>query len=231
MQRRHQAVDVGHRGRADERQVDRGRQRHGRGLHVQGQAQHDSAAQCQLPGGQHVLDRRGGGQPVECGAHRLRQPGQVDREVGQRVRRLRCQQEQRRAALGGLGQTGQRVGDARALMHRDHADPAGQACVRVRGRDRTGFVSRRHEPGTSLDQRVGDMEVAAADDAERVLDTEAAEHRAGERGGIHGAAGHRITVRQVRAPEPGCRNRARSAAGPRSPALRWPAGEPGSAAE
>ena len=145
--------------------------------------------------------RRGGVQPLGHRADGRGQRGLVDAEV--RAHRgaggLGGQHQQRRAALGGLGDAGQRVGQAGPLVHRQHADAAGGTGEGVGHRRRAALVPGRDEPRAAGDERVGDVEVAAADDAEHRADAEP-----GERGADRLGDDQRSTRARTRAglPEP-----------------------------
>ena len=97
----------------------------------------------------------------------------VDPEVrGQRRGRgLAGEYEHRGPALGSLGETGHRVRQPWALVHAADADRAGDAGVPVGHAERAAFVAGVVEPGAVPDERVGHDQVAAAEDAERVLDS------------------------------------------------------------
>jgi hypothetical protein len=74
--------------------------------------------------------------------------------------------EQRGARLGRLGEAGERVGQAGALVHAEHADLAGHPGVRVGHHGGAALVAGGDVPRAVPGQGIGDVEVAAADDAE-----------------------------------------------------------------
>ena len=139
------------------------------------------------------------------------------------------QHEQRGAALRGLGDAGQGVGQAAALVQREHGDPAGGPRVRVGHRRRPALVAGRGERHAVRAQGVGDVEVAAADHAERVADAELGEQRADDVGdggrrlreGRGECGAEPLTAPPARARAPGSPTRRRSAAGTRSAPRRW----------
>ena len=90
--------------------------------------------------------------------------------------------DQRGAALRGLGDAGHRVGQPAALMHGEHRGPAGHPRLGVGHRRGAALVPGGDERDTGGAQRVGDVEVAAADHAEGVADTEPRQCRADEIG-------------------------------------------------
>src|SRR5205823_10517242 len=113
------------------------------------------------------------------------------------------EQHQRRAALGRLGETGDRIREPRPLMYAADAQPTAHAGVRVRHHDRPALVPGRYEFGPAGHQGVADREVAAADQPEDVTHAEASERLADRLGDEH--AGHqRWTRANTRAglPEP-----------------------------
>ena len=139
------------------------------GLDVERQAEQHRAALHQrgaVGAAQVVADGGRGGHPVRDHADRGGEPGLVDVEVGGRLGGLGGEHEQRGAGLGRLGEAGQRVGQARALVHAEHADLAGDPGVGVGHHGGAALVAGGDEPRAVPGQRVGDVEVAAADDAE-----------------------------------------------------------------
>ncbi len=98
--------------------------------------------------------RAGGVQPFRHRPHRGGQRGHVDAEVGphRRAGHVRGEHEQRRAALGRLGDAGQRVGQPRALVHGEDAHPAGPAGPGIGHARGTAFVPGGDEPGAARDQ-------------------------------------------------------------------------------
>ena len=118
----------------------------------------------------------------------------VDPEVrGQRRRwRLARQHQHRRTALGRLGQPGHRVGQAGALVHAAYGDAAGHPPVPVGHADRPALVAGVVEAGAAANERVGDDEVAAAEDPECVPDALRRDRLSddiGHRGGLGGLRG------------------------------------------
>ncbi len=99
--------------------------------------------------------------------------GLIDEEVRRRSPGLGGKHQQRGAALGGLGDAGERVRQPAALVYRNQAEPAADPCVRVGHRRRTRLVPGRDEPCSAGDEGVRDVEVAAADDTERRVGAEA----------------------------------------------------------
>ena len=114
----------------------------------------------------------------------------VDPEVRPHRRRAGVggEHQQRRAALGRLGDAGHRVGQPAALVHRQHADPAAHPGVGVGHRRRAALVPGGDERDAARAQRVGDVEVAAADHTERVADAELGERPADQLGDVSGAS-------------------------------------------
>ena len=80
--------------------------------------------------------------------------------------------EQRRPALGRLGQPGDRVRQARALVHAARGEPAAHARVPVGHADRAALVAGGVERHAGVAQRVGERQVAAAEQAEDGVDAE-----------------------------------------------------------
>ena len=197
--RRAPRCDGGHAGRA----ASDGR------LDVERQVEHHRAP---LPdagavGAHDVVDgRRGRVHPLRHRADRAHRGVLVDAEVGphRRSRGVRGQRQQRRAALRRLGDPGERVGEAAALMQGEHRHRSGRAGVRVGHHRRPGLVARRDERHPAAAERVGHVEVAAAHHPERVPDAEPGQHLADDvgnrgHGGEHarryrGATGDRETA-------------------------------------
>ena len=98
---------------------------------------------------------------------------------------VRGQHDHRRPALGGLGDTGDGIGQSRSLVHRHQADRAARARVRVGHRGRTRLVPGREERDPGLAQRVRHDQVAAADHAEGVADAEATQGPSDQLGDSH----------------------------------------------
>ena len=159
----------------------------------------------------------GAGRAVQPLRHRPDRPHQVvllDPEVGadRRGGRVGGQHDQRRPALGGLGQAGHGVGQARPLVDGADADPAADPSVGVGHRDRAALVARGQERGAVLDQGVGDHEVAAAEHPEDVVCAEPRPAPADRLRDVHHRSG---APRRTPAP-----NRLRvppTGSGPRSP--------------
>ena len=192
---------LGGRGDLGWRHGGQGERRRGRGLHVERHAeQHgaplgdgDAAGAGQVRGG-----GGRGAEPRRDRADRGSQRGVVEVEVRSRAGRRGGQDQQRSPALGRLGDAGQRVGQARALVHRQYAELAGHARVGVGHHGGTALVPRGDEAGAARGQRVRDVEVAAADHAEHGPDTRLRQRgadRAGDRG-------HFSTSASTRAGEP-----------------------------
>src|SRR5581483_3523926 len=102
-------------------------------------------------------------------------------------RRLPGQDEDRGAALGGLGQAGHRVGEPGALVHAADADTPGHASVAVGHADGAALMASLVEAGPALTEPVGDDQVAAAEHAEGIPNTlggDGPAHDVGHRG-IH----------------------------------------------
>ena len=145
------------------------------GLDVDREHQHDRPALCccALVGTRGVV---GGGlravYPVGDRPDRLDQVVLIDPEVRsqRRRRRLAREHEHRCTTLGGLGKPGHRVGQPRSLVHAANADRARDAGVAVGHADRAALVAGVVEPSAVPAERVGDDQVAAAEDAERILD-------------------------------------------------------------
>ena len=179
-----------------------------RRLHVQRHREHHRAAlRLRGPVGPgHVGDGRAGGvQPVGLRPDRGGERRHVDPEVGphRRAGHVRRQHQQRRPALGRLGDAGERVGQARPLMDRHQADPAGRPRPAVGHAGGAAFVAGGDEPGAPGDQGVGHVEVAAAHHAEHRVGAEAGEHRPGRL--AHQHRGNPLRpVRPGRAPGTGC---------------------------
>src|SRR5262245_36267984 len=104
-------------------------------------------------------------QPGRHGTNRAGQPRNVDPEVRpDRARRhVGRQYHERGPALGSLGDGGDRVCEARALVHGHDSWPPGDPGPAVGHARGTALVPCRDEPGATGDQRVRDMKVAAAD--------------------------------------------------------------------
>ncbi len=141
---------------------------------------------------------RGGARAVDAVGdcpHRLDQIVLVDPEVrGQRGRRrLAGQHEQWRAALGRLGEAGDRVRKPGPLVDAADPDPAADAGVSVGHAHRAALVAGGVKARATAAQSVRDDEVAAAEHAERVLDPERADRGADDvgDGGLGGGA-HRL---------------------------------------
>ena len=100
-----------------------------------------------------------------------------------------------------------------ALVDAAHADLAGDLRVGVGHRDRAALVARRDEPRAAGDQRVGDGEVAAADQPE---DVRGPERRQACARPLRRPARSTLSAGRAPARAPGCPSRARSAAAPRS---------------
>ena len=122
---------------------------------------------------------------------------------------LAGEHEQRRAALGRLGDAGHRVGEAAALVDGDDADLAADPGVRVGHRRGAALVAGGDEADAVRDEGVGDVEVAAADHAERVPRPGPGEDPADGLGDAHVAT---VSARPAPARAPGCPSRRRSAA-------------------
>ena len=174
--------------RPDRRQHGNRRQRgvrDGGGLHVERQVQHHRAPLLdgRPVGPDDVRGRRFGRvHPVRDRADGRDQRVLVDAEVradGGRAG-LGGEHEQRGAALRGLGDAGHGVGQPAALVHRQHRGAAGRPRPRVGHRRGAALVPGRDERDTGGTQRVRDVEVAAAHDAERVPDAEPGQCRADE---------------------------------------------------
>ena len=145
------------------------------------------------------------------GAGGLRDRALVDEEIGERCGGLGRQEQQWRSALGGLGQAGQGVGQPRSLMDRTHAKPAGGARVRIGHGHRAGFVPRRDESHPARGHRIGQMEIAAADQTEEIAAAELGYGAADRFGDAHRS----VSARRVRARALGFPIRARWGAAPR----------------
>ena len=153
------------------------------------------------------------------GEHRL-VDGEVRADRG--ARRLPCEHEQRRPALRRLGQSGQRIGEARALVDAADADTAAHARVAVGHRDRAALVAGVVEGRARGVQRLRGDEVPAAQDAERVAHSERGERPPHGRRGIHARRlpwrhGHHRSPREARPlgsprPRPPARRRGAHAA-------------------
>ncbi len=119
-------------------------------------------------------------QPLRDGAHGADELVLLDSEVGAERRGggVAGQEHQRRTALGGFGQGGQRIGEPRTLVHGAQADPAG--CLRegIGHRHRAALVAGRDELHAFLDQCIRHGEIAAADQSEDVRRSAAAERAA-----------------------------------------------------
>src|SRR5690606_36258699 len=109
----------------------------------------------------------------------------VDVEVGARVRGLAGEHDERGAALGGLGDAGDRVGQAGALVDGEDRHLAGHPGVGAGHGGRAALVAGRDEAHALAHQGVGDVEVAAADHAERGPDARRGEHPADDLGDDH----------------------------------------------
>ena len=193
-QQRHERVD---RPRPRRRQLgQRRRQRRialGR-LHVERQHQHhraplDAGA---AHGARHVGHR--GVRPVHAlgdRPDRLHQPGLVDAEVRPQRGggRVGGEHDQRRAALGRLGQPRHGVRHARALVHAAGGEPPAHARVPVGHADRPALVARGNERHAGVAQRVGGGQVAAPEQPEDGVDAERRERPADRLGDQHGASG------------------------------------------
>ena len=182
-----------------------------RRLDVERHREHHRAALCLRgpvgPG--HVGGGRAGRvQPVGLRPDRGGERGHVDPEVGphRRAGHVGRQHQQRRAALGRLGDAGERVGQARPLMDRHQADPAGRPRPAVGHAGGAALVAGGDEPGAPGDQGVGHVEVAAAHHAEHRVGAEAGEHRPGRLADQHRGRPLR-PVRPGRAPGTGCPSR------------------------
>ena len=140
-------------------------------LHVGRQAQHDRLAVAQRPddGAQRILAR--GGRRVNAlrdGPDRAHHLGLVDIEVRfhRAGRHVSGQHQQRRPALGRLADAGQRVGEPGPGMHADQRQLLGRLGVGVRHARGVAFVARGDELDAGLHQRVRDLEVGGAEQAE-----------------------------------------------------------------
>ena len=187
------------------------------GLDVDREHEHDRPALGlgALVGPQRIVGRGlGGVQALGDRPHRLDEPVLVDAEVrGQRGRRgLAGQDEERRAALGRLGQPGHRVGQPRTLVHADHAHASRHPRVAVGGGDRPGFQTRVVQGGAAGDERLGDDHVARAQQPEDV-----AHALRGQRLADH--VGHRARRGGPRRGGGGCHLRVRHEVG--SPRTGW----------
>ncbi len=103
-------------------------------------------------------------------ADRSRQRLLVDVEVGPRLGHLGRQHEQRRTALGRLGDAGHGVRQAGALMNAQRGHGSAHPGVRVCHGRRAALMARGHEPRTRRDHGIGEMEVARTDHAEDLTD-------------------------------------------------------------
>ena len=122
----------------------------------------------------------------ETAPDRARHLGLLDIEVrlDRAGRHVARQHQQRRAALGGLADAGQRVGEAGPGMHADKGQLLRRLGVGVAHARRVALVSRRDQLDTRLHQRVRDLEVGRAEQAEA-----AARAVGGEVPGEHGRDG------------------------------------------
>ena len=84
--------------------------------------------------------------------------------------RFRRQHHQGGTALRRLGDPGERVGDARPLVHGERGHRPETRAKRVGHAGGAALVRGRHKPRAGRHHRVGDVEVAAADHAEHVVD-------------------------------------------------------------
>ena len=85
-------------------------------------------------------------------------------------RRVSGEQHQRCSALGGFGQPGQRVREARPLVDARHADLTRNSRVTVSHRNGGALVTGGVELGPGVTQRVHNGKVATADEAEERID-------------------------------------------------------------
>ncbi len=148
---------------------------HNAGLYVERQAQHDRAPPVHGgPVGAHDVGdgRRRAVHPLGDRPDAARQTVLVDAEVGQHSGpgRVGGEHDHRRAALGGLGDPGDRVGQPTTLMSRQHPRQRREPAVAVGHRRRATLVPGRDERHAVGAQRVRDGEVATPDDTEGVPD-------------------------------------------------------------
>src|SRR5699024_7931519 len=104
------------------------------------------------------------------------------------------------AGFGGLGDSGDRVGVAAALVHAEHRHFPARARVRIGHRRGAALVARGGEPSPGVGEGAGQVEVARSHHPESVPDP------AADQGSPQGAGeGHRSTSASTRAgePEPG----------------------------
>ena len=157
----------------------------GRILHVGGEAEHHRLAVAQRPhdGPQRILARGGRGvDALRHGADRARHLGLLEVEVRfhRPHRHVAGQHQQRRAALGGLGDAGQRVGQPRPRVHAAEGQLLRRLGVGVGHAGGVALVAGRDQLHAVLDQGVRDLEVGGAEQAEA-----AARAVAGEVAGQH----------------------------------------------
>ena len=148
------------------------------GLHVERQHQHDGAPlDPRAAHGTRDVGHRGVRpvHPLRDGADRLDQARLVDPEVRPQRRggRVGGEHQQRRAALGRLGQPGDRVREPGSLVHAAGGDPPAHAPVAVGHADRAALVARAVEPRAAVAQRVRERQVAAAEQPEDDVDRRA----------------------------------------------------------
>jgi hypothetical protein len=107
------------------------------------------------------------------------------------VRHVACKHEQRRAALGGLGDAGDGIGEAGTGMHAAQGQFAGRLGVGIGHAGGVAFVARRDQFDAGLDQRVRYPEIGGAEQAEAAARAVAGEIARNGRGD-GGNGGHAI---------------------------------------
>ena len=183
-------------GRARRRELGAGRGQ-GRvavgGLDVERQHQHDRAP---LDAG---APHRAGdvghrGRPARARARRRRRPTPPARparsgsSTGRCGRRVGGEEQHRRAALGRLGQPGDRVREARSLVDAAGGEPPAHARVAVGRADRAALVAGGDEARAGVAHRVGDRQVAAAEQPEDGVDAVCRQRPPDRLGDQHGGA-------------------------------------------
>ena len=106
--------------------------------------------------------------------------------------------QQRRPALGRLRQSRDGVGEPRPLVDAARREPAAYPRVAVGHADGPALVARRVERHAGVAQRVGERQVAAAEDAEHDVDAERGQRPAGGLRDHHERATGRSAGRSAR---------------------------------
>ena len=106
------------------------------------------------------------------GTDRMGHGGLVDCEVRGRSSCLGGQDDQRGPAFGRLGDPGHRIRQAATLVQRERYDLSAHPRIRVGHRRGTTLVPRCDIARATGDERVGDIEIPAAHDAERLPNAE-----------------------------------------------------------